>query len=417
MKVIHTADLHIGMELHGPTNPATGLPRRLEDFLASLDRIVDGAIAERVDLVVMAGDIYKGRDPTPTHQREFARRVLRLTRERIPLLLLTGNHDLPNALSRASSIDIFRALDVAGVRVARQAEVLPMDTPSGPVLLATLPWFPRSLLMTNDDFRGLPTQEIESALVAKIGDRVQELAAEVAEFRSDPRYAQAPALLVAHVHAQEAKDGAERLLTVGTDPLVPVERLALEPFDYIALGHIHAHQVLARKPSVVYPGSIERVTFGEEREAKGYILAEVGRGSSEWQFVELPARKFVTVDAEALTDDPTEHILRRIERRRADLPDAVVRVRARVSPQNQALFDETRIRRALADAFWIAEIRRDVDRPSRARFAGTSVEGKGPLELLDDYFAQKQIPADERIRLREYAQQLVQDVARERITP
>jgi exonuclease SbcD len=285
------------------------------------------------------------------------------------------------------------------------------------VLLATLPWFPRSLLLTNDDFRGLPTQELEHAFVAAIADRAQELADGVAELRSDPRYTNAPAILVAHVHAQEAKDGAERLLTVGTDPLVPIERLALAAFDYVALGHIHAHQVLARKPTALYPGSIERVTFGEEREAKGYVIAEIGQGACEWQFVELPARKFVTIDAEALTDDPTDHILRRIERRRAELPDAVVRVRAHVSPQNQALFDETRIRRALVDAFWIAEIRRDVDRPARARLAGTSVEGKGPLELLDDYFMQKQVPTDERARLKAYAEQLVLAVGAERAAP
>jgi exonuclease SbcD len=161
---------------------------------------------------------------------------------------------------------------------------------------------------------------------------------------------------------------------------------------------------------VVYPGSIERVTFGEEREAKGYVLAEVGRGSSDWQFVELPARRFVTISVDALTDDPTEQLLRRIERRRDELPSSVVRVRARVSQQNQALFDETRVRRALSDAFWIAEIRRDVDHPTRTRVAGMTVEGKGPLELLDDYFVQKQMPADERERLRQYAARLLDDV-------
>jgi exonuclease SbcD len=416
MKIVHTADLHIGMELHGPMNPSTGLARRLEDFLAALDRIVDSAIAERADLVIFAGDIYKGRDPTPTHQREFAKRVLRLTREGIPLLLLAGNHDLPNAENRASSIDIFRALDVTGVHVARQTEVLAMETPAGPVLVATLPWIPRSVLLTADQFRGLPTQEIERELVAAIGDRVEELAQQIEEMRAEPRLAQAPAILVAHLHAQEAKDGAERLLTIGTDPLVPAERLALSAFDYVALGHIHAHQALARRPAVVYPGSIERVTFGEEREAKGYVLAELGRGSCEWQFVELPARRFVTIDADVLTDDPTDHVLRRIERRRADLPESIVRVRARVSPQNQALFDETRIRRALGDAFWIAEIRRDVDRPTRARLAGMTVEGKGPLELLDDYFIQKQLPADQRERLRSYAVRLLHDVAAQTTT-
>jgi exonuclease SbcD len=417
VKIVHTADLHIGMELHGPMNPKTGLARRLEDFLASLDRIVDAAIAERADLVIMAGDIYKGRDPTPTHQREFAKRVVRLTRQGIRLLLLAGNHDLPNAENRASSIDIFRALDVAGVRVARASYVERVDTPAGPALVATLPWVPRSALLASAQARGAPMQEIERGLVGIISDTVDELAKTVEEMRADPALVQAPAILVAHVHAQEARDGAERMLTVGTDPLVPIERLAIQPFDYVALGHIHAHQALARRPAAVYPGSIERVTFGEEREAKGYVLAEIGRGSCEWQFVELPARRFVTIKAEALADDPTDHILRRIERRRAELPDAVVRVMARVSPQNQALFDETRIRRALADAFWVQEIRREVDRPARARLAGMTVEGKTPLELLDDYFVQKQVPADERERLRGYAVRLLQSVGTEPAPP
>ena len=71
------AGLHIGLETHGPMNPQTGLPRRLEDFLVSLDQIVDRALAEQADLVIMAGDIYKGRDPTPTHQQLFARRIRR----------------------------------------------------------------------------------------------------------------------------------------------------------------------------------------------------------------------------------------------------------------------------------------------------------------------------------------------------
>src|SRR5437764_899576 len=114
MKVFHTADLHIGMETHGPIDPHTGLPRRLDDYLDALDRIVDAAIEERADLVVIAGDIYKSRDPTPTHQRAFARRILRLSQQKIPVFLLAGNHDLPNAASRATSIDIFQELDVGG---------------------------------------------------------------------------------------------------------------------------------------------------------------------------------------------------------------------------------------------------------------------------------------------------------------
>jgi DNA repair protein SbcD/Mre11 len=79
LRIAHLADTHIGMENYGRLNAETGLNQRLHDFLHSLDQAIDGALAAQVDLVVFAGDIYKTRDPTPTHQREFARRVHRLT--------------------------------------------------------------------------------------------------------------------------------------------------------------------------------------------------------------------------------------------------------------------------------------------------------------------------------------------------
>src|SRR5258708_34169201 len=79
LRIAHLADTHIGMENYGRINPETGLNQRLHDFLGSLDQAIDGAIDANVDLAVFAGDIYKTRDPTPTHQREFARRIYRLS--------------------------------------------------------------------------------------------------------------------------------------------------------------------------------------------------------------------------------------------------------------------------------------------------------------------------------------------------
>ncbi len=407
MKIVHTADLHIGLETHGPMNPHTGLPRRLEDFLCSLDVIVDTAIDEHADLVVVAGDVYKGRDPNATHQRLFARRVLKLVQNHIPVFLLAGNHDLPNAVSRATSIDIFQELEISGVSVARAPGVSRVDTASGPLLMASLPWVTRSSLLAHEEFRSLGAQDLERQIVTEIVRSAEELAEEVQDARAEPGMLEAPAVLAAHLHAQEAKDGAERLLTMGTDPLVPIDRIALDAFDYVALGHIHAHQTLHDRPPAIYPGSIERVNFGEEKERKGFIVADVSRKGSSWAFRQLPAREFVTIDVKATSDDPTEAALAQIEHRAEQVRDAVVRLRVHLTPQNQALFDETRVRAALTDAFWIAEIYRDIDRPIRSRLAGISVEGKEPLELLDGYFAEKRVPADERARLRTYADRLL----------
>jgi len=241
-----------------------------------------------------------------------------------------------------------------------------------------------------------------------IGNTIAALAARVDAARTEPGWEQAPAVLAAHLHAKEARDGAERSLTVGTDPLIPIQQVALPTFDYVALGHIHAHQKLYVKPPAVYPGSIERVNFGEETEKKGFVIAEVARGSCEWEFVEFEGtRRFVTIEVKALTDDPTDATIKQIERRRSEIPDAVVRVRVEMSLQNQAMFDETRVRSALADAFWVWEIYRNVERPARMRYAGVSVEERTPLELLDEYFADRQVPDDERQRLRVYAERLL----------
>ena len=87
MKLLHFADAHIDMANYGRRDPVTGLPLRVLDFLKSLDTIVDAAIDEKVDLVIFAGDAYKDRSPAPTFQREWGRRIMRLSQAKIPPLL------------------------------------------------------------------------------------------------------------------------------------------------------------------------------------------------------------------------------------------------------------------------------------------------------------------------------------------
>src|SRR5919198_5456702 len=153
VKLLHAADIHIGMENYGKINPATGLSTRLEDFCATLDEAVDRAIAEPVDLVVLAGDIYKTRDPTPTHQREFAARIRRLIQAGIPIFITPGNHDLPLSTSRATSIDIFRTLELPGVAVARATGRWNLETKSGPIQVIALPWLDRSQVLAREDYK------------------------------------------------------------------------------------------------------------------------------------------------------------------------------------------------------------------------------------------------------------------------
>jgi exonuclease SbcD len=108
MKILHFADAHIDMTNYGRHDPETGLPLRVLDFLKSLDEIVDAAIREKVDLVIFAGDAYKDRSPAPTFQREWGKRIIRLSKAGVRTLLLVGNHDLSPSIGRANAIQEFR---------------------------------------------------------------------------------------------------------------------------------------------------------------------------------------------------------------------------------------------------------------------------------------------------------------------
>src|SRR5512140_261514 len=124
MKVLHFADAHIDMANYGRRDPETGLPLRVLDFLKSLDTIVDAAIDGKVDLVIFAGDAYRDRSPAPTFQREWGKRIMRLSKAGIRTLLLVGNHDLSPALGRANAIQEFDTLEIPNVTVLAKPQFL-----------------------------------------------------------------------------------------------------------------------------------------------------------------------------------------------------------------------------------------------------------------------------------------------------
>lgn len=405
IRFLHIADVHIGIENYGRLDPSTGLHTRVQDFVQCLRFALDTAIRENVDLVIFAGDAYKTCDPNPTHQREFAAQIRAVTEVGIPVVMVVGNHDNPVAFGRASSVDIFDTLRIERVHVVEKPQILRLETKSGPIQIAGLPWPTRSLLMTKEEYRSLSDEEIIK--------RMQEICTHIIEDFADEVDPDVPAVLAAHVTAAGAVfSGSERSALIGRDPFVLTSVLANPRFDYVALGHVHRFQDLNRegRPPVVYPGSIERVDFGEENETKGFCIvcieekgereeearetslslfpdqpsdASVSRRRTTYRFVEVPARRFVTVDVTVKEgEDPTEVVLRGIEER--DMRDAVVRVIYRVGEEQQGLLDLKRVHAALEDAFLASSIVPRVELPERVRRAEIS-EDLAVVDALDRY--------------------------------
>jgi exonuclease SbcD len=404
IKVVHFADVHLGVENYGRLDPGTGLSSRLTDFLGAIDRIIDSAFAEQADLVIFAGDAYKSRDPSPTYQREFALRIRRLSEAGLPTVLIAGNHDVPNAVGRAHTMEIFGTLQVENIYVARSPGVLDIPTRHGLVQVGVLPWIVRNSLLTHDDHKNKSLHELTDLLLQRIDTILNGENGLVS--RLDP---EAPRILAAHGTVQGAVYGSERAVMLGQETVLPLGMLQNDAWDYVALGHIHRHQVLEpdRSPPVVYAGSVERIDFGEERENKGYVLAEVSRGHCAWQFLPLHARPFVTIRAVADGDDPTAQVVRAIQG--APVEGAVVRVIIRTTADRDVLIREHEIRRPLAGAFFVSAIVHDVVRPERIRLGDQEeIAGLAPLEALERYLEVKQTPPERITLLKSYAGPLLE---------
>lgn len=386
IRVLHVGDVHLGVELYGRPDPEKGYGTRVSDFLGALDRALE--LANDADLVLFPGDIYKNCDPNPTVQREFASRIRRVARH-VPVVIIPGNHDVPNAYARASSIDIFHVLELENVFVLRRPEVVPIRTRWGEVLIAPLPFMPRSRLLSLEEARGKSLPDVLQMMRERLTDAVNRMAEEVGEYRA-AHGEQIPAILMAHYTIQGAVFGGYgKGALLAPEIELPLGTVRNPVFDYVALAHIHQHQTIpphdfTGQPPVIYPGSIERVDFGEEDEDKVVVVAEVARGNSRWKAMPVHPRPFLTLRIEADEAEPLESIRRVIEAKRSRIQGAVVRLFYTLPP-GAPNPPEREIRQALEGAHAIAGIRREVNRTeNRSRHGGLTTQ-LGPLEALDEY--------------------------------
>ena len=407
MKILHFADLHLGVENYGHLNPATGLSSRLEDFLATFDEAVNYALENDVDLVLFAGDAYKGREPTPTQQREFAKRINRLSSQGIAVFLLIGNHDLPGAIGKATATEIFDTLAIRNVYVSARPDVYRIDTKSGPIQVASLPWPRRSILLSKDETKDLDFDQIKHKLEDALARIIEDHAG-----RLEPGL---PSVLVAHVWVTGARTGSEKMITIGQDHALLPGVVGNPAFDYVALGHIHKQQVLSTTPPVVYSGSLERLDFSEEGDEKGFYVVDIksdretGKRSAVYNFHPVKARRFLTINIDIQPEDisPTGTILQVIDTQIDKVRDAIVRLQIVLPAACQSLVRDNELRNALKEAYH-ATISREILDNTRIRNVGGMTGGLTPLEALKAWMETKNITGERAEELLKYGEKLTE---------
>lgn len=378
LKILHLSDIHLGSGFsHGKINPDTGRNSRFDDFVHTLSLCIDRAIAEPVDLVLFGGDAFPDATPAPYIQSAFANQFYRLVEAKIPTVLLVGNHDQHAHGQGGASLCIYRTLGVPGFVVGDRLATHRILTRNGPIQVITLPWLTRASLLATKQTEKLSLSEVNHLLLDRLGAILE---AEIR--RLDPKM---PTVLLGHLMVDNARYGAERFLAVGKGFTVPLSFLARESFDYVALGHVHKHQILCQDPPVVYPGSIERVDFSEEKEKKGFMLVQLAKGRAQLEFCPLSVRDLKTINVNLSTAaDPQAALVKAIQKK--NITDAVVRLSYQVRSDQIDLIDNQALHECLSAAHSYSIQPEVVTKLSRSRLPELGVgSGIDPIEALKTY--------------------------------
>jgi exonuclease SbcD len=282
MRFLHTSDWHLGRSLHRAD---------LRDAQAAfLDHLVQTAQAERVDAVLVAGDVYDRAVPSLDAVALCEQALVRLRETGARVILISGNHDSARRLGFSSAL-----IDAAGVHLRTRRTALGnpvlLDDDHGQVAVYGVPYLEPAV--------GLPAggcahEEAVPDQPPRARSHAAVLGSAVARIRADAaRRGVARAVIMAHAWvAGGAGSDSERDISVGGVGQVPVS--LFDGFSYVALGHLHGQQTLAEH--MRYSGSPLPYSFSEASHKKGSWLVEVGLdGKTRAERIPAPAFRRLTV--------------------------------------------------------------------------------------------------------------------------
>lgn len=265
MRLLHTSDWHLGRSFH-----REGM---LGHQAAYVDHLLEVVESERVDVVVVAGDIYDRALPPVDAVRLADETLARLAASRAKVVLTSGNHDSAQRLGFSS-----RLIDAAGVFIRADASgvgtPVVLEDEHGPVAIHGLPY------LDPDAVRepwGLPARSHQAALT----EAMRRVRADL-----DARSGATRSVVLAHAFVAGAEPSdSERDISVGGVSLVPTS--VFDDIDYVALGHLHGRHTLTE--SIRYSGSPLAYSFSEADQRKGSWLVELGAaGLASTTFVDAP---------------------------------------------------------------------------------------------------------------------------------
>ena len=352
VKLFHLSDLHIGKRVNEFS--------MIEDQKYILTQILYAADQEKPDGILISGDVYDRTIPTAEAVQVFDAFLTRLSEQKIPAFIISGNHDSAERLAFGSSL-----MGKSGIYFSKvydgTVEKIPMQDAYGTVWIYLLPFLRPSTIR-----HALPerAEEVQSA-----ADAVR-IALEQTKIDEKERN-----VLLAHQFVTGAKRCDAEELQVGDVDQIPAELFT--SFEYVALGHIHSPQKVGRE-TVRYCGAPLKYSFSEAGQEKSITVVELKeKGSVDLRTIPLKPlhdlRKirgtYLEVTAKSFYENrDCEDYLQVTLTDEEDVPDGMAKLRTIYPNLMRLEYDNKRTRSN-------AEVR-----------AAERVEEKSELELFQEFY-------------------------------
>lgn len=282
MRVLHTADWHLGHTLRG-------FSREFE-HAAVLDALIQIVQQRQIDTLLIAGDIFDSQHPSGESQALFYRTLARLhaARPEMNTVVIAGNHDAAGRLEAPHPLlESFRVRIVGNVRridghIDFSRHLLALNDPSGVTYLHILALsYPTAACLP-----AIPSLEIEEE-ESNVIRSVRQLYDELSEALS-PRLAGLPFVVMGHLHVRGGveSEGAERRILVGGQHAVPYDVFPAEA-SYVALGHLHKAQSVGSKETIRYSGSLIPLSATEQPYRHGATLVTIDGPAVAVEHIEI----------------------------------------------------------------------------------------------------------------------------------
>lgn len=364
MRFLHTADWHVGKPLRNRN--------RDDEYRAALEEVLDIARRERVDCVLVAGDVYDASMPPPEAERMVYDFFVELRGHAIKAVVIAGNHDHPRRLNAVARVLEKLDVHVRGEVMDPDAACLVVAGRDGDAAtVAALPWVPERRAVLFEEVAAPEVGQAYSQYAARMSNALGVCAR---RFRPDTVN-----VLMAHLFVNRALVGSGG----GERPLHLTQTYAVEPqalpstADYVALGHLHRPQAIDASPCrhTYYAGSLLQLDFGERDQGKRVLVFDAHPGRP-------PEVREITLSSGRRLREVTG-TLEDLRARADSFGDDFLRVIVRTDAPVTAL--AARVREILPNALEVIPAPGDGPAPEEAR-AAVSLRSMTPLELLQRYY-------------------------------